>query len=74
LDETSQAIDAARSNAVGIAVRDPDVYLLPEQVHRRVLRAGTSCNFFWRDAWLQRCQDDLDQPPTSWDQAVARLT
>ena len=74
LNEISQAIDAARRNAVGISVRDPDVYLLLEQAHRRVLRAETSCNFFWGDAWPQRCHDDLDQATDFLDQAVARIT
>jgi hypothetical protein len=74
LDEISQAIDAAHRNAVGISVRDPDLYLLLEQAHRRVLRAETSCNFFWGDAWLLRCHDDLDQATDFLDQAVARIT
>ena len=42
--------------------------------HWRVLRAETSCNFFWGDAWLQRCHDDLDQATDFLDQAVARIT
>ncbi len=74
LDEISQAIYAARRNAVGISVRDPDVYRLLEQAHWRVLRAETSCNFFWGDAWLQRCHDDLDQAASFLDQAGSRLT
>jgi hypothetical protein len=39
-----------------------------------VLRAETSCNFFWGDAWLQRCHDDLDQATDFVDQAVARIS
>ena len=30
------------------------------EAHWRLLRAETSCNFFWGDAWVQRCHDDLD--------------
>ena len=26
----------------------------------RLLRAETSCNFYWGEAWVQRCHDDLD--------------
>ena len=74
LDEISQAIYAARRNAVGIGVRDPGVYRLLEEAHWRVLRAETSCNFFWGDAWLQRCHDDLDQATRFLDQAGSRLT
>lgn len=47
---------------------------LLEEAHWRVLRAETSCNFFWGDAWLQRCHDDLDQATDFLDQAGSRLT
>ena len=66
LDEISQAIDAARRNAVGISVRDPDVYLLLEQAHRRVLRAETSCNFFWATPGCSAATTISTRPPTSW--------
>ena len=74
LDEISQAIYAARRNAIGIRVRDPEVYRLLEEAHWRVLRAETSCNFFWGDAWLRRCHDDLNQATGFLDQAGSRLT
>jgi alpha-amylase/alpha-mannosidase (GH57 family) len=31
-----------------------------EQAFWRVLRAETSCNFFWGEAWVQRCHQDLN--------------
>jgi alpha-amylase/alpha-mannosidase (GH57 family) len=31
-----------------------------EQAYWRVLRAETSCNFFWGEAWVQRCHQDLN--------------
>jgi len=34
---------------------------LLEEARWRVLRAETSCNFFWGDAWVMRCHADLDQ-------------
>jgi len=34
-----------------------------EQAYWHLLRAETSCNIFWGEAWVQRCHDDLDQ---SW--------
>src|SRR5450631_217080 len=73
LDEISQAIHAARRNATGISVRDPEVYRLLEEAHWRVLRAETSCNFFWGEAWLQRCHDDLNQAIHFLNQAGSRL-
>ncbi|MGZ3434067.1 MAG: glycoside hydrolase family 57 [Isosphaeraceae bacterium] len=74
LDEISQAIHAARRNAIGISVSDPSVYRLLEQAYWRVLRAETSCNFFWGEAWLHRCHDDLDWATHFLDQAGSHLT
>jgi alpha-amylase/alpha-mannosidase (GH57 family) len=59
LGELSQAIAAARQNAAG--ARNPELYRLLEEAYWRVLRAETSCNFFWGEAWVQRCHDDLDE-------------
>ena len=50
------------------------MYLLLEQTHWPILQAETSCKFFWGDACLQRCHDDLDQATDYLDQAVARIT
>ena len=33
----------------------------PEQAHWRLLRAETSCNFFWGEDWVSRCHRDLDE-------------
>ena len=74
LDEISQAVQAARRNAIGISARDCEVYRLLEEAHWRVLRAETSCNFFWGEAWLQRCHDDLNQAIYFLNQAGSRLT
>jgi hypothetical protein len=30
------------------------------EAHWRLLRAETSCNFYWGEAWVQRTHDDLD--------------
>lgn len=60
LDELSQAVHAARRNATGIGSVDPDVYRLIEAAHQCVLRAETSCHFFWGEAWVQRCHDELN--------------
>ncbi|MBT8160566.1 MULTISPECIES: glycoside hydrolase family 57 [Arthrobacter] len=32
-----------------------------ELARRHLLQAETSCNFFWGEAWLGRCHDQLDQ-------------
>ena len=31
------------------------------EAHWRILRAETSCNFFWGESWLPRCHRDLDE-------------
>ena len=31
-----------------------------EEAHWRLLRAETSCNFYWGDVWVQRANHDLD--------------
>ena len=31
-----------------------------EQARYRLLRAQTSCNLFWGEAWVHRCHGDLD--------------
>lgn len=59
--EISQAVQAALRNAAPIGSRNPELLALLEEAHWRVLRAETSCNFFWGDAWVMRCHADLDQ-------------
>ena len=59
LSETSRMLHELRNSASGRqdngrAQRDLD------EAFWRVLRAETSCNFFWGEAWVQRCHDDLD--------------
>jgi len=39
----------------------PELYQCLEQAHWRLLRAETSCHFFWGDTWVQRCHTDLDE-------------
>ena len=58
--ELSEAVDAARRNAIAIGAANPDLYRHLEDALALVLRAETSCNFFWGEAWVQRCHDDLD--------------
>jgi hypothetical protein len=56
----SQAVHAAWSEAAGCSADDSQLYRLLGDAQWRVLRAETSCNFFWGEAWVQRCHDDLD--------------
>jgi hypothetical protein len=56
----SQAVRAARRDAIGLGA-GPQTHRLLEEARWRVLRAETSCNFFWGQDWLPRCADDLDE-------------
>lgn len=57
--ETSRAVHHLRQTA---AARDQNERVGPalEQAQWRVLRAETSCNFFWGEDWVPRCHQDLD--------------
>ncbi len=61
VDEVSQAVYGAMSNATHFGSQNPELLALLEEARWRVLRAETSCNFFWGDAWVMRCHSDLDQ-------------
>ena len=40
--------------------RNADAHRRLSEAQWRLLRAETSCNFFWGEAWLARCHKDLD--------------
>ena len=59
LKEVSQAIHDARKNAVQMK-KNAEYDSILEQAMWRLLRAETSCNFYWGEAWVDRCHRDLD--------------
>ncbi len=67
--ELSEAVHAARRNAIAIGAGNPDLYRRLEDALALVLRAEASCNFFWGEAWVQRCHDDLDHATRHLEQA-----
>jgi len=54
-DEFHRVAELCHKNAQAIEFGD-----ILEQAYWRLLRAQTSCNIFWGEAWVQRCHDDLD--------------
>lgn len=50
---------------VATSPREPKPHHQLGEAHWRLLRAETSCNFYWGEAWVQRCHEDLD---VAWDQ------
>lgn len=59
VSETSNAVHHLRHRAATNGGNGAVAHEL-EQAFWRVLRAETSCNFFWGEAWVPRCHQDLD--------------
>ncbi len=57
---TSRAFHALRNRAA-VGADNRRVEHTMEQAFWRLLRAETSCNFFWGEAWVQRCHQDLNE-------------
>lgn len=70
---TSAAIHGARRLAMERKPHDADVHREIEESLWRCLRAETSCNFFWGDAWVSRCHEDLDRAWAHLHTARARI-
>ena len=58
--EMSQAVHSARRRAM-IGGKNDRIKDDWEQAFWRLLRAETSCNFFWGEAWVPRCHQDLSE-------------
>ncbi len=58
--QTSRAVQDLRQRAATNGKHDRVRHEL-EQALWRVLRAETSCNFFWGEAWVSRTHQDLDE-------------
>ena len=70
VEEQSLAVHAARAQAKRLGVEDDTVLGRElEEAAWRLLRAETSCNFYWGDAWVHRAETDLEASR----QAVSRL-
>lgn len=61
VSETSQAFHAARARLEPAAAENPELKHQLSEAQWRLLRAETSCHFFWGEAWVQRCHADLDE-------------
>lgn len=58
--EMSSLVHSVRQNAIASEQHNPDLWhhLLEAQWH--LLRAETSCNFYWGEEWVHRSHEDLD--------------
>jgi alpha-amylase/alpha-mannosidase (GH57 family) len=60
---------AHQAGAPAPAIADP-----LEQARWRLLRAETSCNLFWGEAWVHRIHEDLDAARAFLEQAAAAIS
>lgn len=58
--EVSARARAERDRVARAAPWDHDRLRRIEEAYWRILRAETSCHFFWGEAWLHRCHAGLD--------------
>jgi alpha-amylase/alpha-mannosidase (GH57 family) len=67
------ALSDAVSDVPHDALGDPRAAELLERARWRVLRAETSCNFYWGEAWVERCHRDLEDAATHLEAARRTL-
>ncbi len=59
--ETSRAFRETRQSIQAFSGADPGRQQRLAEAHWHLLRAETSCNFFWGEAWIPRCHRDLEE-------------
>jgi 4-alpha-glucanotransferase len=59
--DISRALHDVECRALERGMASPEWRAQFEQAHWRLLRAETSCNFYWGEAWVPRCHRDLDE-------------
>jgi alpha-amylase/alpha-mannosidase (GH57 family) len=69
--ETSEVLRVARRRFLEGNVPDGRLHRELEEAQWRLLRAETSCNFYWGEAWVNRCHHDLDD---AWSRLAGVLS
>lgn len=70
--QTSEVFHATR-NELGALLTDPYLAHKMEEAYWHLLRAQTSCNFYWGEAWVDRCHRDLDITWLNLDEVRERI-
>jgi alpha-amylase/alpha-mannosidase (GH57 family) len=70
---TSHTLHDTREQAVRLPSFDPELDHQIEQALWRLLRAETSCNVFWGEAWVPNAHRDLDDCWHALNQARSRF-
>jgi 4-alpha-glucanotransferase len=71
--ELSRAIQDACGQVDTLGIQEQETHDLLEQARWRLLRAETSCHFFWGEAWVARAHQDMDAGLASLEQARQNL-
>jgi 4-alpha-glucanotransferase len=58
--DVSRDFHAALDHAGAAGMENPEVRNQLDQAHWRLLRAETSCSFYWGEAWVYKVHQDLD--------------
>ncbi|CCQ73027.1 glycoside hydrolase family 57 [Magnetospira sp. QH-2] len=61
LPDISKSVHDARWTAYEQGLHDPALHHELEESMWRLLRAETSCNVYWGEAWVDRCEADLEE-------------
>lgn len=74
LDEQSQALEQVRGQARDLGLDQEEAAARDlEEATWRLLRAETSCHFFWGEAWVGRAEADLAVSRQALERVKARL-
>jgi alpha-amylase/alpha-mannosidase (GH57 family) len=73
LQAVSMAVHQARNAAVAKDLTEEEQAELNEAFWR-LLRAETSCNFYWGEDWVHRCHNDLDEAEACLQRYRARAS
>ena len=65
--------DTLRQKAAARGVIDGEFHRELEEALWRLLRAETSCHFFWGESWVPRCHRDLNQARERLDRLASTL-
>lgn len=58
--EVSAKVREARQRDSSLGFSSESRWDALDEAHWHLLRAQTSCNFYWGEAWVERCHGDLD--------------
>lgn len=72
--QISKLVHDTRWHAGERQVSDPEFHRLADDALFYLLRAETSCNYYWGEAWIPRAHQDLDASQECIDQAILRLS